>query len=674
MPGTYKKLAPSINIRILAAHFAYSTIKLLYFCFSILSHLKDIHKILKEHWGYDSFRPLQEDIIQNAITGNNTLVLLPTGGGKSLCFQVPTLAMEGICIVVSPLIALMKDQVENLKKRGVQAESVFSGMHYNEIDRILDNCIYGKIKFLYVSPERLRTELFLERLKKMKVCLLAIDEAHCISQWGYDFRPAYLNIAKIKEFLPEVPIIALTATATTRVKKDILEKLEIEEATVFQKSFERQNLSYSVLYEERKKEKLLDILKKVKGTGIVYVRSRKKTEDISAFLKNNNISADFYHGGLKTEERNKKQNDWIANKTRIIACTNAFGMGIDKPDVRIVVHLGLPESLEEYYQEAGRAGRDGQKSYAVLLHQAKDNDELTYRFEASMPKLEIIKQVYHALGSHLKIAIGSGFGQNYDLDMQDFAANYNLKPIHVFHSLLFLENEGYVQMTDGFYISSQLMFKVDRHELYNFQVKQESFNTLIKAILRNFEGVMDDFCRIDEKILSKVLARPYSEIVVQLKKMAEYNIVDYIPQKETPQITYLLPRLDRGNLKLDAERYLFRYQVKKKNIEAVIKYASGKSVCRSKKLLNYFDEKNAKTCGICDVCLGRNEKKIKVQELSKIEKLVEESIQQKSKTIDHLVKEFSTIQKEKIIETIRLLMDEGRLILDKNNNLLKWQK
>lgn len=634
--------------------------------------MSKIHEILKEYWGYDTFRPLQEDIINSVLTGNDAMVLLPTGGGKSLCFQVPALAMDGICIVISPLIALMKDQVENLKKRGVQAEAIFSGMHFNEIDRILDNCVYGKIKLLYISPERLRTELFIERLKKMKVSLLAIDESHCISQWGYDFRPAYLHIVKIKEYIADVPIIALTATATTRVKKDILEKLEMEEAAVFQKSFERENLSYSVLYEESKREKLIDILQKVKGTGIVYVRSRKKTEEVSKFLKENKISADFYHGGLKTEERNKKQNDWIENKVRIIVCTNAFGMGIDKPDVRIVVHLGLPESLEEYYQEAGRAGRDERKSYAVLLHQPKDNDELTYRFESSMPKLEIIKQVYHALGSHLQIAIGSGLGHNYDFDMQDFAGNYNLKPIHVFHSILFLENEGYIQMTDGFFISSQLMFKVDRHQLYNFQVKQENFNMLVKAILRNYEGVMEDFCRIDERVLAKVLARPYKEIIEQLKKLKEYKIVDYIPQTETPQITYLFPRLDRGNLKLDAERYLFRYQVKKKNIEAVIKYASGKSLCRSKKLLIYFDEKNAKPCGICDVCLGRNDKRIKVKELYKIETLVTGSLQKKSKTVDQIITEFSSIRKEKIIETIRLLMDEGSLKLDKNN-VLQWQ-
>ena len=415
--------------------------------------------ILKQYWGFDSFRPLQEDIIQSVLDGKDTLALLPTGGGKSICFQVPALVKEGICIVISPLIALMKDQVYNLQKRGIAAVAIFSGMHYKDIDRILDNCIYGNTKLLYLSPERLTSDLVRERIKKMKVSLIAVDEAHCISQWGYDFRPPYLQIAEIREYLPKVPIMALTATATPEVVKDIQEKLEFKRGEVFQQSFLRENLAYVVLEEEGKMEKLFKVLTGVRGSGLVYVRNRRKTKEIAMFLKKYRITADYYHAGLTNEERSQKQEAWINDKIRIIVATNAFGMGIDKPDVRVVVHMDLPDSLEAYFQEAGRAGRDGQKSYAVLLYNQGDKLDLERRFELSFPPLKEVRLTYQALGSYLQLAVGSGEGESYDFDLVEFSRVYGFSTVKTFNCLKVLERAGWIALSESIYIIRQVIYQ-----------------------------------------------------------------------------------------------------------------------------------------------------------------------------------------------------------------------
>lgn len=422
----------------------------------------NIHNILAKYWGYHSFRPLQEEIITSVLQGNDTLALLPTGGGKSVCFQVPALVQEGVCIVISPLIALMKDQVDNLQKKGISAIAITSAMHKREIDIAFDNCVYGNIKFLYLSPERLITPIAQARIQKMKVSLIAVDEAHCISQWGYDFRPSYLEIAKLRELQPKVPVLALTATATPEVVKDIQEKLRFKKANVLQKSFERKNLAYVVIGEEDKLSRLLKVVNNVGGTGVVYVRNRKKTQEVAAFLQKNKIPADFYHAGLTPGERSQKQDSWIKNKTRVIVATNAFGMGIDKPDVRFVVHLDLPDSLEAYFQEAGRAGRDEGKAYAVMLYNEADINDLKSNVEMSFPSVEEIRQTYQALANYYQLAVGSGEGAAFDFDISELCRNYKLEPVTVFNSIRFLEKEGYISATEAVYQPSRINFTLNK--------------------------------------------------------------------------------------------------------------------------------------------------------------------------------------------------------------------
>jgi len=626
-------------------------------------------EVLKQYWGYDSFRPLQADIVEAVAQKKDVLALLPTGGGKSLCFQVPSLMGEGIGLVISPLIALMKDQVYNLKKRGIKAEAIFSGMHHKEIDHALDRCIYGSVKLLYVSPERLRTEIFQERLKKMKVRLVAIDEAHCISQWGYDFRPAYLQIATIKEYLPDVPFIALTATATEMVKKDIVEKLELKDATIFQKSFERKNVSYSVLYTEDKAGKLLHILKKVPGTGIVYVRNRKQTQEIAYFLHKNGIKANFYHGGLKTDERSKKQEAWINNHIRVMVCTNAFGMGIDKPDVRVVVHLGLPESIEAYFQEAGRAGRDEKKAYAVLLYHPADGINLIQQFKRNMPDIPTIKTIYHALGNYFRLAYGAGIGQRFDFDLVTFCENFNMRAVQVYHALQTLEREEYFALTEGFVIPSKIRFKVNRHQLYDFQVRHLPFNSIVKVLLRSYEGVMDDFAKINEEQLAKQLSVAITDVIAMLKKLEQYDILQYLPRTDKPQITYLKERFAKEHLSLDVKRFNFRRKVMEDNLKAVVRYGEVKHVCRSQQLLAYFGEKETTKCGMCDVCLNRNKVTVTVNESENIELAIQYALANRCCSFEELV---AAVQApaDKVIEVVRQMIAEGLIVVDEREELV----
>ncbi len=566
-------------------------------------------EILKEFWHYDSFRPLQEDIIASVLAGRDTLALMPTGGGKSICFQVPAMAMEGVCIVITPLVALMKDQVEQLKKRGIKAAAIYSGMHRTEIDYTLDNFVYGDFKFLYVSPERLLTEIMQVRTSLMKVCLLVIDEAHCISQWGYDFRPPYLQIPEFRKFTPKAPIIALTATATKEAQEDIIAKLELRKVQTFQQSFARPNISYSVFCEDSKERKLFDILQKVQGSAVVYVRSRRRTKEVSDWLNKSRMNADFYHAGLSTQERFKKQDAWINNKTRVMVSTNAFGMGIDKPDVRVVVHLDLPQTLEAYYQEAGRAGRDGKKAYAVVLYYKGDLEDVFLQVEQKYPPIENLKRVYQALANHFKLAVGGENFESYDFDFQEFTANFKLSPYETHNELKKLEDEGLIQLSDAYFSPSKLIFKVDNHELYKFQIRMPDYDKFIKTLLRIYGGdLFTSYVAISESHIGKYFFGSAAEIDKMLTYLQQAGIVAYQRQKNIPQLTFLTARQDVNYLTINTVEMQRRKRKELEKVAAVVQFIDESRRCRQQFLQEYFNEYTDVTCGVCDNCL--NQKKI----------------------------------------------------------------
>mgnify|MGYP002778343218 FL=1 len=568
--------------------------------------MTDIQDVLRTHWGYETFRPLQEDIIRSVLAGRDTLALMPTGGGKSLCFQVPALAVEGVCLVVSPLIALMKDQVEALRRRGLKAVAVYSGMNRREMDIALDNCIYGDVKFLYVSPERLQTELLKVRVRQMNVCLLAVDEAHCVSAWGYDFRPPYLKIAQFRELVPKAPLIALTATATREVKRDIQEKLGMREPAVFQQSFARPNLSYSALLEENKEGRLLKMLQKVPGTAVVYVRNRKRTQLIAQELSRQGIPATFYHAGLPNAERSARQDAWLKGTVRVMVATNAFGMGIDKPDVRLVVHLDLPDTLEAYYQEAGRAGRDGQKSWAVALYGPADAKDLERQVEQSYPPAESVRKVYQFLANFFQLAVGSGAGANYEFDSAEFQGTFGLHATETFYCLKTLEKEGYIQLSEAFYQPSKLHFGVDARQLYEFQVKNARFDAFTKLLLRMYGGELySAFVPISEAAIAKNFRVPVGEVQQLLHQLVSMQVADYDPQRSKPTLTFLVPRQDAVNLRLDVRGIALRRQRDLDKVRAVVRYAQQTRRCRTQMLLEYFDEHTDAECGICDNCLAK---------------------------------------------------------------------
>lgn len=570
---------------------------------------KDRFSVLKRYWGYDSFRPLQEDIIQSVLDGRDTLALMPTGGGKSLCFQVPAMMMEGICLVVTPLIALMKDQVENLKARGVEAVAIYSGMKKREVDIALDNCIYGPVKFLYLSPERLMSELVRERIRHMKVNLFAIDEAHCISQWGYDFRPPYLLLSRLRELHVDVPFLALTATATPDVVQDIQDQLGFREKHVLKKSFYRDNLHYMVLPETNKQGRMLKIIRKVGGSGIVYVRNRRETQEVARILWHEGISADFYHAGLSSEDRTAKQDSWKSNQTRVIVATNAFGMGIDKPDVRFVIHLEPPESLEAYYQEAGRAGRDEKTAYAVLLYQQADLLQLTKNFEHSFPSIAFIKNVYHALGNYFQIAYGAGEGLVFDFDIGHFCQHFKWEPIPVLSALKFLEQDGWVALSESVFAPSRLKFELSPDELYRFQVENADMDGFIKMILRAYGGAFDHYVPIREQELARRLGVSYGAVMGRLQSLHKKQVLDYVPRTDSPQIEFLRSRMDKQHLHVDTKHIKLRKNIHKTKLQAVFDYLD-RFECRSTQLLAYFDEKERDACGNCDVCLRKNRKNV----------------------------------------------------------------
>lgn len=629
------------------------------------------HETLKKYWGYDDFRPLQLDIVQAVLQGEDTLALLPTGGGKSICFQVPALCLDGLCLVVSPLIALMKDQVKNLVNRGIRAYAIYSGMSIADMDRVLDNCIHGGVKFLYLSPERLSSDLALERIKQMNISLIAIDEAHCISQWGYDFRPSYLNIVEIRTLLPTVPLIALTATATRPVVKDIQEKLGFfKDAKVFQKSFARGNLSYVVLYEENKRNKMLEILKKISGSAVVYVQNRRETQEIAYFLKKNGISAEFYHAGRSGDVREKVQDNWVSNKVRVMVATNAFGMGIDKPDVRVVVHLTLPDSLEAYFQEAGRGGRDGEKAFGILLYNQSDRIKQERYFKQAYPTIKEIRRVYQALGSYYQLAIGAGLGRTFDLDVANFAKIYNLNPIETLHALKILMKEEYLDLTENVFFPSTLQVIVRKEELYDYMLRNNKMEKLIKVILRSYQGAFNHDVNIKEGQLARFLNLPQKQLIFMLDKLHKDAIIRYKPQKDAPQLTFLVERLPEKEMTIDQQRYKFLKERQQRRMESALHYAETLQ-CRSQLLLAYFDEKGAKACGHCDVCLGRHDQYLKHQEYYDIKTRLEYFLKQQPQELRVLVDGFPEHKREKVLKAIEHLID-NYVIVKTGKNQLRW--
>lgn len=630
-----------------------------------IARLEEIREILSRFWGFAEFRPLQEEIIISVLEGNDTLALMPTGGGKSLTFQVSSLAMEGICIVVTPLIALMKDQVDQLIKRKIKAASIHSGMTRNEISITLDNCMFGDYKFLYVSPERLRSDLFRARVKDMNVNLIAVDEAHCISQWGYDFRPSYLEIRSVRELFEGVPVLALTATATSEVCGDIQEQLGFEKNNLLSKSFDRANLAYVVRQTENKNRELLRIAESLDGCGIIYTRNRKKCRDISLMLQEKGISSGYYHAGLKHDERDLRQQEWIANRFRVMVATNAFGMGIDKPDVRFVMHVDLPDTPEAYFQEAGRAGRDGQKSWSILLFSPADARLAEQRIDVNFPGIPKIRQVYAALGNFLQIPLGSGKGQQYDFEFGDFLHKYKLNSMVAHSSLSILAREGYLTLTEAFNNPSRVMFRFGRDELYNFQVKNEEFDAFIKVLLRSYSGLFSAYVRIDEAFLARRSGLNPRKVYDFLKSLSSRRIIHYIPRKNIPLITYMEERLDDKNLFISPERYKFRKERYEKRLREMIRYASSETLCRNQFLLGYFGQLDTPRCGRCDVCIEKKKVGPGSQVFKKMQGEIENLLREGSRDIDSIVEALGG-DAEQSIGALEHLLESGVLIRGKD--------
>ena len=623
------------------------------------------HSILQQYWGYSSFRPLQEDIIQSVLEGKDTLALLPTGGGKSICFQVPAMTREGLCLVISPLIALMKDQVENLRRKGITALAIVSGMQRRDVIQTLKVAANSNCKFLYVSPERLETALFKEYLPSLPISMIAVDEAHCISQWGYDFRPPYLRIADLRQELPGVPVLALTASATPAVQSDICVKLQFKQPAIFRQSFERPNLSYSVFEVDSKINKLVEILNNVAGTGIVYCSSRRHTKTIAELLRLNNIQADFYHAGLSQEERNKRQQDWINNKIRVMVCTNAFGMGIDKPDVRTVVHADIPDCLENYYQEAGRAGRDGKQAYAVLLYHAQELEALRQLPEEAFPALSTIKQVYQSLVNYLQVPSGAGAETYYPFDLVDFTKKFSLPVKQVITSLRMLEQEEVLAFNEQVFISPKIQFTVTKNALYESERQHPALEPVMKTLLRTYEGIFDFPTSINEQVLAKLLKTEKEKVIQQLQQLHAYSIIQYEPQKDTPQVYFFNDRPISAELPINMSRLQERKKLYEERVQTMRTYVAERSSCRSSFIAAYFGDAGVKDCGICDNCLQKKRTPLTEQEFSAIHSRIVEVLQRPtdSKT---LLKQLTGIKKEKAWQVINFLQAENRLAVDLN--------
>lgn len=620
--------------------------------------IEKARQVLQTYWGFSAFRPLQEDIIQSVLNGRDTLALLPTGGGKSLCYQVPAMCLEGLCIVVSPLIALMKDQVANLQKRNIPAAAIYSGMNRREIDRIFENACNGGYKLLYLSPERLKSELAQARLLRMNVSFIAVDEAHCVSQWGYDFRPPYLQIPEIRELLPGTQVLALTATATTDVVEDIQDKLGFKAKNVIRQSFSRENLSYSVLYEQKKHDKLVDVLQKVPGSALVYVRSRGETKDIAAHLAKRGIQASFYHAGLSYEDRNLRQDEWQTGRVRVMVCTNAFGMGIDKPDVRTVVHMALPESLEAYFQEAGRAGRDGKKAFAVMLYTPLDADNLRRQLEIAYPSVEQIRRVYQALGSFSQLAVGAGAGESFDFDLPLFCQTFKLEVPQTHAALRLLEQEGWVAVAESGQTMSKVWINVSREVLYDYQLRNAQADAVSKVLLRAYPGIQNNPIEISEAAVGRFCNTTPDVVQTVLENAARENVLEYYPRTSRAQLLFLRARVAANNLQLDNAALHFRQSRATNRVEAAITYASTLR-CRSRQLLAYFGEKDSVDCGICDVCTGRNKVDERTAVFESMEKKIKALLRKERLNIEEISEAFAPRHHETLTHVLAYLLDEG---------------
>ena len=620
---------------------------------------------MKQYWGYSQFRPLQKEIITSVMEGHDTLAILPTGGGKSICFQVPAMAMDGICLVVSPLIALMKDQVENLKKKNIPALLIHSGMQRTDVIRTLKNATHDYFKFLYLSPERLETSLFKEYLPALNINLVAIDEAHCISQWGYDFRPSYLRIAALRKELDSVPILALTASATETVQEDICKKLEFQQHRVFKQSFERKNLSYSVFRADSKLARLTEIVSKVPGSGIVYCRSRRRTSEIRDLLLLRGIAASNYHAGLDAAERSSRQKDWIDNKVQVMVCTNAFGMGIDKPDVRFVVHADLPDCLESYYQEAGRAGRDGQKAYAVLLYDGTDLQELAALHLLRYPTLEQIRKVYKALVNFLQIPAYSGEYQSFNFRLEDFTTNFKLNSQEALYALKALESEGWMDFNEKSFSPATVVFTTSKSMLHEFQQSYPGFEPLITTLLRTYGGILDFPAFISEKLLAKLLRKDEVEIRKELTQLTAMGLISYAPQNELPQLIFRKQRVPAEEVSFNSSQYQKRKEAFVQRADKMIAYVQDTG-CRSRFINTYFGDHSAKDCGICDNCLNRKSGEVSPEEFKKFSAIIEAQLSHKPLQAEELLKALAGLKKEKAWKILEFLQAENKIEVKPN--------
>ena len=625
-------------------------------------------QVLKHYWGYDGFRPGQAEVIDSILSGHDTLALMPTGGGKSITFQVPALAQPGLCLVITPLIALMKDQVRNLRDRGIKALAVYSGMTREEIVVALENCIFGDYKFLYISPERLDTDIFRAKLRNMKINMITVDESHCISQWGYDFRPAYLKISEIRELLPTVPVLALTATATPEVVKDIQTKLGFrEDSRIFRMSFERKNLAYIVRNTESKQEELLHILNSVSGSAIVYTRNRKRTREVAELLVNNEITATFYHAGLNNDVKDQRQRSWLSGESRVMVATNAFGMGIDKPDVRLVIHVDLPDSPEAYFQEAGRAGRDGQKAYAVLLYAKSDKATLSKRITDTFPDKEYIRKVYEDVNYYFQMAMGDGLGCTFAFNLDEFCRNFKHFPVQADSALKILTRAGYLEYTDEQDNASRILFTIHRDELYKLRETDPETEKLINVILRSYTGLFTDYAYINEDSLAIRSGLTRQRIYEILLMLTRRHILHYIPRKKTPYIIYTRERQEAGRLAITRDIYEERKESYITRIKAMTEYATAEDKCRSRMLLRYFGEKNEHNCGLCDVCLSKHHSGMKLGEFQEMENQIREQLETSPLSAATLLNRING-EREKAERVLSYLLSEE--IIQSNDGIL----